>query len=80
MATAEVVGIIKGLAAVVQDQQAASKDAYSKTQTQIQDLSATVHALSPWVRMGPQALAFTCLNSHYRTLQDVKISSSLQSN
>ena len=46
MATAEVVGIIKGLAAVVQDQQAASKDAYSKTQKQIQDLSAAVHALS----------------------------------
>ena len=45
MATAEVVGIIKGLAAVVQGQQAASKDAYSKTQKQIQELSAAVHAL-----------------------------------
>ena len=43
---AEVVGITKGLAAVVQDQQAASKDAYSKTQQQIQDLSSAVHALS----------------------------------
>ena len=49
MATAEVVGITKGLPTVVQDKQAASKDAYSKTQQQIQDFSAAVHALSDTV-------------------------------
>ena len=49
MASDEVVGMIKGLAAVVKDQQAASKDAYSKTQQQIQDLSAAVLTLSDTV-------------------------------
>ena len=49
MASDEVVGIIKGLAAVVKDQQASSKEAYSKTQQQIQDLPAAVHALSDTV-------------------------------
>ena len=39
MAMAEVVCIIKELAAVMQDQQAASKDAYSKTQQQIEKVS-----------------------------------------
>ena len=49
MAAGEVVGIIKGLADVVKEQQAASKDTFSTTQQQIQDLSAAVQALSDTV-------------------------------
>ena len=42
----EGVGLIKGLADIVKDQQTASKDVFSKTQQQIQDLSAAVQILS----------------------------------
>ena len=42
----EVVCLIKGLADIFKDQQTASKDAYSKSQQQIQDLSAAAQILS----------------------------------
>ena len=42
----KVLGLITGLADIVKDQQRASKDACSKAQQQIQDLSAAVQILS----------------------------------
>ena len=51
MSAEELLGLIKGLAEVVKDQQTASKDTASNTQQQIHDLSSAVQTLSETVRL-----------------------------